>query len=185
MRLLHAWRIACRRHHTRPTAHLLVASIPRQEVLWFIRTPFADPFAPDAYQLHHCFAASTSRFGIGQVRDSNRTPLGLHRVFAKIGQGWPVGTAFRARIPVGYTWNGLPEATIAHRILWLEGLEPELNRGGNVDTRNRYIYIHGLSDEPTLGRPASHGCIHLAAQHLIPLFDQIPRHSLVWITQEC
>jgi hypothetical protein len=184
MRFLTDCRIACRRNHIRPTQHLLVACVARQQLLWLVRSPLAHPLAPDAYRLHRRFTASTSRFGIGQVRDTQRTPLGLHRIGAKIGRGWPVGTAFRARVPIGFTWNGLPEATIAHRILWLDGLEPGFNQGGEVDTRSRFIYIHGLADEPTLGRPASHGCIHLAAHHLLPLFDQIPLHSLVWITAQ-
>ena len=81
----------------------------------------------------------------------------------------------------GYTWQGLPWAPITHRIFWLEGLEPGFNQGDNVDTHARYIYIHGTGDEPTLGRPASSGCIHLAAGDLLPLFDQVPEHSLVWI----
>lgn len=183
MRFLHAWRIACRRNHVLPTRHLLVASVLQQEVRWYIRSPLSPPHSPDAYRLHRRFIASTSRFGVGQVRDSLRTPLGLHRIQARIGAGWPPGTVFRARQPVGFTWAGLPQATIAHRILWLEGLEPGLNLGGDVDTRSRFIYIHGLADEPTLGHPASHGCIHLSAENLIPLFDRIPLHSLVWITQ--
>jgi lipoprotein-anchoring transpeptidase ErfK/SrfK len=50
-----------------------------------------------------------------------------------------------------------------------------------VDTFHRYIYIHGFSDETTLGRPQSHGCIHLAGTDLLPLFDRLPIGSLVWI----
>jgi hypothetical protein len=161
----------------RATPDALTVSVARQQVIWWKQS--AGPSAE--YRRHRVFVGSTSKFGIGQVRDTNRTPLGLHRIARKVGQGWPTGTAFRARVPVGYTWAGLPEATIAHRILWLEGLEPGFNRGGDVDTFSRYIYIHGLSDEPTLGHPASHGCIHLAAADLMPLFDQIAVGTLVWI----
>jgi L,D-transpeptidase catalytic domain len=124
---------------------------------------------------------STSRFGIGQVAGSNCTPLGLHRIAEKIGGGWPAGTAFKSRQQVGFTWSGSPDAKITSRILWLEGLEPGFNRGGNVDSHGRYIYIHGTGDETTLGRPASCGCIHLAADDLIPLFDALPGGTLVWI----
>ena len=81
----------------------------------------------------------------------------------------------------GYTWAGLPEAPITNRILWLEGLESGHNRGGDVDTFARYIYIHGTGDEPTLGRPASRGCIHVAGADLLPLFDRVPIGTLVWI----
>ncbi|MBM3877158.1 MAG: L,D-transpeptidase [Verrucomicrobia bacterium] len=139
---------------------------------------------PDYVPLAKRFRVSTSRFGIGQVADSNRTPLGLHRIAQKIGGGWPVGTVFKGRKPVGFTWKGLPLAPITTRILWLEGLEPGFNRGGNVDSFARYIYIHGTGDEPSLGRPASHGCIHLAADDLMPLFDELPVGTLVWISRE-
>lgn len=171
--------LACRRLHIRLTPDVLVVSIARQQVVWF---RFLPDSPPPHFQAHRVLRASTSRFGIGQIKDSNRTPLGLHRVARKVGQGWPVGTAFRSRQVIGFTWNGLPQATIAHRILWLEGLEPGFNRGGSVDTLERYIYIHGLADEPSLGRPASHGCVHLAAADLLPLFDAVREGTLVWIT---
>jgi hypothetical protein len=130
------------------------------------------------------FRISTSRFGIGQLAGSNRTPLGLHRVGVKIGAGQPLGTVFECRRPVGLTWQGQPRAAIAHRILRLEGLEPGFNQGGDVDSFRRYIYIHGLGDEPSLGRPASRGCIHMAAADLMPLFDRVPVGTLVWITKD-
>lgn len=141
------------------------------------------PDHPASYDLRRRFRASTSRFGIGQQSGSNRTPLGLHRVAEKIGAGYPTGTVFKSRQPVGFTWQGLPDGAIAHRILWLDGLEPGFNRGGEVDSHARFIYIHGLGNEPTLGRPASRGCVHLSAADLMPLFDLLPSGTLVWITQ--
>ncbi len=139
---------------------------------------------PDAWRLAgKLMRCSTSRFGISQVEGSFGTPLGLHRVVEKIGGGWPVGTVFKGRQPVGCTWQGMPEAKITTRILWLEGLEPGFNRGGDVDSHARYIYIHGTGDETTIGRPASYGCIHLAANDLVPLFDKLPGGTLVWISE--
>ena len=64
----------------------------------------------------------------------------------------------------------------------MPGLEPGLNRGGTVDTFRRYVYIHGFGDEPTLGRPMSSGCIHLAAADLMPLYEKLPPGTLVWIS---
>jgi len=107
----------------------------------------------------------------------------LHRIAEKIGGGYPPGTVFKGRVPVGWTWQGTPDAAIAHRILWLEGLEPGVNLGAGVDTHARYIYVHGVGDESTLGRPASRGCLHLAAADLIPLYDRIPVGTLVWIAE--
>ena len=167
----------CKKHGIVPTRFVLVVSVANQTVSLF-EVNFAS--------LRLCvkkFRCSTSRFGISQVAGSNGTPLGLHRVVEKIGGGWPVGTVFKGRQPVGYTWQGMPNAKITTRILWLEGLEPGFNRGGNVDSHNRYIYIHGTADEPSLGRPASYGCIHLAADDLVPLFDKLPGGTLVWIDE--
>lgn len=127
---------------------------------------------------------STSRFGVGQMMNSFKTPLGLHRIARKIGGGYPIGTVFESRQPVGYTWTTHPDGAIVNRILWLEGLEHGLNRGGNVDSFRRYIYIHGFSDETTLGRPASRGCIHVSADDIFPLFDMLPVGTLVWITDK-
>ena len=136
---------------------------------------------PDYVPLEKRYRVSTSRFGVSQFAGSNGTPLGLHRIAEKIGGGWPVGTVFESRKPIGYTWQGRPNAKITTRILWLEGLEPGYNRGGKVDSHARYIYIHGTGDETTLGRPASCGCIHLAADDLIPLFDKLASGTLVWV----
>ena len=132
------------------------------------------------------FRCSTSRFGISQIAGSNGTPLGLHRIAEKIGAGVMVGTVFKARRVVGHASQPeFADAKITTRILWLEGLQPGLNKGFNggvnVDSHARYIYIHGTGDQTTIGRPASHGCIHLADADLIPLFDKLPDGTLVWI----
>ena len=166
----------------RSTRFLLAVSVARQRMALLERLGLPCPGArfPD-YVRRRQFVVSTSRFGVGQVMDSYQTPLGLHRIARKIGGGDPVGTIFKGRQPMGYVWQGHPEATIVHRILWLEGLEPGLNRGGQVDTFQRHVYIHGYGDELTLGRPQSRGCIHLAAADLMPLYDRLPVGTLVWI----
>ena len=184
----------CKRLGIGLTRSVLVVRIARQIVELFQR-PCAAPrscFMPPcpaavAGKRHHFvrrFNCSTSRFGIGQEQGSNRTPLGLHRIVEKIGGGWPAGAVFESRRMIGFTWSGIPNASIAHRILWLDGLQPGLNRGGSVDSHRRYMYIHGRGDERGLGRPASCGCIHLAARDLIPLFDRIPSGTLVWIAAD-
>jgi hypothetical protein len=166
---------ACKKNGVTLTRFVLAVSIANQTVSLF-----------EKCSVFWCLGGkpmrcSTSRFGIGQLAGTNCTPLGLHRIVEKIGGGWPVGTVFKGRQPIGYTWKGLPLAKITTRILWLEGLEPGFNRGGNVDSHSRYIYIHGTGDEPSLGRPASYGCIHLATDDLVPLFDKLPAGTLVWI----
>ena len=135
------------------------------------------------YEFRRRLAVSTSRFGVGQIIHSNRTPLGLHRIARKIGGDCPEGTIFKARQPIGRLSPENPKGDIVHRILWLAGMEEGRNRGGKVDTFSRYIYLHGYWDESTLGRPQSLGCIHLAASELIPLYEQVPLGTLVWITR--
>jgi hypothetical protein len=183
--------VAARRLGFRPSRFILVVQVATQSMsVWESWGPsFSSrgtaPAAGDKLklELQGRLLISTSRFGVGQAEDSQRTPLGLHRVAAKIGAGQPIGTVFRARRAVGLTWQGQPQAAIAHRILWLEGLEPGFNRGGRVDSFRRFIYIHGVGDETTLGRPSSRGCIHVAAANLLPLFDRVPVGTLVWITE--
>jgi hypothetical protein len=172
----------CLRLHVSPTRFVLVVQAGPQRMRLFEKAAvqFRSARFPE-YIFRRDYRISTSRFGIGQRADTNCTPLGLHRIAEKVGAGHPIGTVFRSRKAVGLTWDGEPKAPIAHRILWLDGFEPGWNQGGQVDTHARYIYIHGIGDELTLGRPASKGCIHLAAQDIIPLFDQIPAGTLVWI----
>ena len=50
---------------------------------------------------------------------------------------------------------------ITSRIPWLNGLEEGVNKGDGIDSYQRYIYIHGTSEEGKIGSPASHGCIRM------------------------
>jgi lipoprotein-anchoring transpeptidase ErfK/SrfK len=174
------FKLACQRWGVLPTRWCLVVSVRRQEMVLFQQAP---PAGLRSYQPRRTFRISTSRFGLGQRKDSNQTPLGLHRIAEKHGGGYPIGAVFASREFQGYTWQGLPDGQIVHRILWLQGLEPGFNQGGAVDTYERYIYIHGFGDARTLGQPASHGCIHLAPGDLLPLFDFVPLGTLVWISE--
>lgn len=177
-------RWAARRLGRPGTRFFLTVSVRRQQMELYERVlnfrPGSGSGAP-SYELRKRFRISTSRNGVGQRAGSKQTPLGLHAISLKIGGGWPIGAVFRSRELVGFTWQGCPDAPIVHRILWLEGLEPGLNQGGDLDSRGRYIYIHGTGCEIELGRPASSGCIHLSAGDLLPLFDRIPAGTMVWI----
>jgi len=181
-----------------PTHFVLIVSIAEQTVSLFEdsvaavhdrrQNKKASPNSPAVTDHRYSFAkkfpCSTSRFGIGQMEGSNCTPLGLHRIAEKIGAGEPAGTVFKSRNAVGHmSQPEFADAKITTRILWLEGLEPGFNRGGNVDSHARYIYIHGTADQKSIGKPASHGCIHLADADLIPLFDKLPAGTLVWISK--
>jgi hypothetical protein len=91
-------------------------------------------------------------------------------------------------VPTGEIWNPAMSASdperdwILTRILWLDGLEQGFNKGGEVDTHRRYIYIHGTSDEHLIGKPASHGCIRMKNADVAELFDQVQVGTLVSIS---
>ena len=123
------------------------------------------------------FPISSSRFGLGTDEGSLKTPLGRFRIGQKIGHEMPVGTVFKARVPLGPE-DPLPdtEDLITSRILWLDGLDPE-----NANTRDRYIYIHGTKHEDRIGQPDSHGCIRMRNADVIELFDLVQEGTPVRI----
>jgi len=135
------------------------------------------------------YTISTARAGRGCVQDSHQTPTGLHQVSEKIGAGAPTGMVFKARQPTGKVWSEWPTAEdnlITSRILWLAGLEPGHNAGANaagqvVDTKQRYVYVHGTNQHANLGQPNSHGCVLLADTDVIALFDRVSVGTLVYI----
>jgi lipoprotein-anchoring transpeptidase ErfK/SrfK len=129
------------------------------------------------------YPVSTSQFGTGNVEDSLKTPLGVHRVKEKYGDGAPVGRVFRDRIDTGETWNvGVPgENLILTRILRLEGCEDGINRGKGIDSYERYIYIHGTNNEESVGMPASHGCVCMRNADVVELYDTVQEGTVVFI----
>lgn len=133
------------------------------------------------------YPVSTSKYGIGNLQGSNRTPLGRHRIARKIGSGAPLYTIFRERVQTSktirpnLTRTPVPGDYITTRILWLEGLETGKNRGGQVDSFKRFIYIHGTPDEGLIGTPASHGCIRMKNKDVAELFDFVPFGAAVYI----
>ena len=62
---------------------------------------------------------------------------------------------------------------ITTRILWLTGEEENFNKNRDVDSFNRYIYIHGTSEEGRIGTPSSHGCIRMKNIEVLELFNKI------------
>ena len=143
-------RLAIRRAGVPFTPYILTISVLQQRM--HLHQQHRPHHLSPLYRLNQRFLISTSTFGTGQNQNSHQTPLGLHHIARKIGGGHITGTVFRNRLPVGFTWQGIPHAPIAHRILWLQGLQPGTNAGPQVDTFKRYIYIHGTADECTLGK---------------------------------
>jgi len=127
---------------------------------------------------------SSSLYGLGCLMNSNKTPTGLHTVTSKLGSKLPAGTLFKNRIPTTTIISKIPKDNqdyITSRIIRLSGLEDGHNKGGNVDTFNRYIYIHGTPHIDKLGRPESHGCIRMSDINVIKLFNLIILKELVLI----
>jgi len=130
---------------------------------------------------------STALAGPGNQQGSEQTPLGLHRIRAKIGAGQPINAVFVGRRPTGEVYGAAlakqfpARDWILTRILWLSGLELGRNRLANVDTMQRYIYIHGCPDSLPMGMPLSHGCIRMQNQDLLALFELVKPGTKVWI----
>ena len=124
-------------------------------------------------------AVSTAKNGPGELNGSECTPRGLHRIRAKIGGGCEANTVFIGRRPSGEIFSEAlrlkyPQRDwILSRILWLCGVESGINRGGNVDTMRRYVYIHGCPDSDAMGTPSSHGCVKMRNRDIMALFDTI------------
>lgn len=133
------------------------------------------------------FLISTAKKGIGQEIHSQQTPEGLHVIKHMIGQNLPKNAIFKERVFNGeiaeiYTdKTDINEDFVTSRIMWLEGQEEGINKGGNVDSYKRYIYIHGTPEEGLIGKPASHGCVRMKNKEVIELFDLIQVNTPVLI----
>lgn len=136
------------------------------------------------------YKISTSKKGLGQIVNSEMTPLGLHRICSKFGGNADPYTIFRARKNMGEIWSSKKkyktDDLVLTRILCLEGLQEGHNLGSNekglcVDSHKRLIYIHATNHEEDLGKPASKGCIRMSTSDIIELYDEVPDSSLVWI----
>lgn len=136
------------------------------------------------------YLVSTATNGVGCIKDSGCTPLGPHIIRAKIGENAPANTVFVGRRPTGEIFSpALAEAFpnrdwILTRILWLSGTAVGVNRLSNVDTMQRYIYIHGSPDTVSMGEIGSHGCIRMHNSDIITLFDQVPVGTSVNLSED-
>lgn len=143
---------------------------------------------PDGDMLIREYPVSTAKNGLGEQSGSYCTPRGRHRIAEKIGAGQPMFAVFKTRVPTGEIWSRELAAEnpdrdwILTRILWLEGLEDGKNRGRQVDSHDRYIYIHGTDEEHLIGTPVSHGCIRMRNADVAELFDLVDRGTEVKIS---
>jgi hypothetical protein len=136
-------------------------------------------------RLLNVYPVATSGRGLGAETDSYRTPEGLHRISDKVGDEVPPLGILKERVYTGeladVDFAGVDKDWITSRILWLDGLEPGLNKGGSVDSHDRFIYIHGTANERSVGTPSSMGCIRMCNADVIKLYDAVPVGALVVI----
>ncbi len=136
------------------------------------------------------YAISTAKNGPGEQMDSECTPRGKHLIHEKIGAGCEANTVFVGRETTGELYH--PELReqfpdrdwILTRILWLSGCEEGRNKGGNVDSYDRYIYIHGGPDDVAMGVPGSRGCVRMRNTDVIEFFDLVETETGVNIVEE-
>ncbi|PTY06865.1 L,D-transpeptidase [Opitutaceae bacterium EW11] len=165
----------CRRLGIKPTERLLFVRISTQTMQFF-----------RAGELVRSYGISTSAKPPSNVKGSLGTPRGLHRIAERIGAGQPPGMVFKSRRPTGQHFSEHPEAAteknlITSRILWLRGLEPDVNAGGEVDTYDRYVYIHGTNHEERIGAPFSAGCVLMRNIEIVELYEEVRSGDLVMI----
>jgi lipoprotein-anchoring transpeptidase ErfK/SrfK len=147
--------------------HIVEVSVPQQRMAVY----------RDGVRIRE-YPISTSKFGLGDDKGSNHTPLGAFRIAKKIGKDAPAGAVFKSRKPTGEVLA--PDAPgrdpIVTRILWLKGTEPH-----NANAYKRYIYIHGTPEERNIGTPSSFGCVRMKSSDVIDLFEVVGNGARVYI----
>jgi lipoprotein-anchoring transpeptidase ErfK/SrfK len=159
------------------SGHYALVINPQRQELYLIRNR----------AIEKIYKVSTAKDGLGTKAESNRTPIGTHIINKKIGNDAPFGTVFKDRIPTGEVVThgelaqGTVEGKMLTRILWLSGMEDGINKGGDVDSYVRKIYIHGTASERNIGSPASMGCIRMSYTDVIELSNLVREGTLVEI----
>ena len=157
------------------TSRLLIVSVQHQELALIHND-----------KLQYTFSISTSKNSPSCVENSFGTPLGLHALADKIGNGEPNGMVFKGRVPIShfseFSTENQQRNLITTRIIRLRGLEPGYNCGEECDSYNRYIYIHGTNHEHRIGQPFSGGCIEMRNSEIIELFNTVKEGDLLSIS---
>jgi hypothetical protein len=116
------------------------------------------------------YPVSTSKFGLGDQKNSYRTPEGRMIVAKKIGGDHPKGAVFKSRQWTGEVLppNAPGRDPVLTRILWLKGRESQ-----NRNAFARHIYIHGTTEESRIGQPVSFGCVRMKSEDVIDLYNKV------------
>lgn len=152
---------------TPDTRHRVVISVPEQRMVLL-----------DQGVVMATYPISTSKFGLGDIPGTNRTPVGELEIAEKIGDSAPSGSVFKDRRRTGEIVS--PDSPgrdpIVTRILWLRGLQAQ-----NARAYGRTIYIHGTPEERNIGRPSSYGCVRMRSTDVIQLYEIVGRGARVSI----
>lgn len=123
------------------------------------------------------YVVSTASKGVGERVNSYQTPRGWHKVCERIGDGVARDTIIYRRQITPWLYTPQLHAEyptkdwILTRILWLCGQEPGVNQGGDVDSYDRAIYLHGAGEHVAFGTPTSRGCVRMRGDDIIDLYD--------------
>jgi lipoprotein-anchoring transpeptidase ErfK/SrfK len=154
------------RHHAQPWIRI---SLPRQTLVLY----------DAAGRMQQQYLISSARLGAGEQANSYQTPRGWHQVCEKIGDGASADTIIYHRQITPWHYSAALHASypqkdwILARILWLCGEEAGKNQGGDVDSHDRAIYIHGAGEHVAFGTPTSRGCIRMQTTDVITLYPQV------------
>ena len=126
------------------------------------------------------YDVSTGKNGFGTGAWTSKTPPGVLRVCAKLGNGRPVGSVFgregylgtRVGISTDPDYNG--DRYMTTRAIGVEPLEIV-----NLDAKIRGIFLHGTNKEGTIGKPDSKGCISFRNNEVIVFYDEVPDSTLL------
>ena len=141
----------------------------------------------EANLISKIYKVSTSSKGAGNEISSYKTPLGMHYIYEKIGDNAPIGTLFINKkntnkiIKIDSLTMHKNKDEITTRLMSLMGKEMNINKGGSVDSFKRGIYIHGTSNEKTIGQPSSHGCIRMKNNDIVELFNIVDKQTPVFL----
>jgi len=140
-------------------------------------------------KIKQIFLVSTAKNGIGNLKGSNKTPLGFHRIVKIAGRGEEKGVFFNNDFKVlGFAkiytdTTDSPDDMLTSRVFVLEGLEDGVNKGENIDSFDRKIFVHGTNEEGLLGKPMSKGCIRMNNDDIINLAEIIAEGTLLYINE--
>lgn len=168
-------------------ALIITVTLMNHSQFIFICTQTQQLIAFEQDRFYKSWLISTAKKGVGELLGSECTPRGWHQVHAKIGMDTKLNSVFVARKWTGEVYTAALAAQypvrdwILTRIIQLEGLENGRNKGGNVDTLQRYIYIHGTPDTTDIKKPGSHGCIRMRNADMIELANWVSIDTRVCI----